>query len=256
MMLKIYATRADEPAWNMALDEALLDEAAADRAAPFVRFYTWTPPAITVGFSQDPSVETDTEACHAAGVPVIRRITGGGAVFHENELTYSMVLPASSAPGPLEASYKLICGAIATGLNFLKNGFEFSPVNDIIYHGKKVSGSAQVRRGGMLLQHGTILLDPDAERMFKLLKVPEGKFRKHGHVSARERVGGLREALGRKVTAEETEEAVLKGLRGAFGIDSKPSEFPDGVIEAAKRIRPQYESESWNMRREKPAPKI
>jgi lipoate-protein ligase A len=253
-IIQLLAAQAGEPAWNMALDEALLEEAAAGRAAPCARFYTWSPAAVTIGYSQDAAVETDAAACRAAGAPVIRRITGGGAVFHENEITYSMVIPAAAAPGTVEASYRLICGAIAAGLDFLKNGFEFSPVNDIIYRGKKVSGSAQVRRGGMLLQHGTILLNPDKDRMFGLLRAPESKFKKHGHAGASERVGGLEEAAGRAVSAEEAAEAALKGLRGVFEITPEPAEILPDILEAARRLLPRYLSDDWNLRRKKPAP--
>jgi lipoate---protein ligase len=249
--LQLFETQAGEPAWNMALDEAILEEAAAGRLRPALRFYTWTPPAVTLGFSQDAAIETDLEACRAAGVTVVRRITGGGAVFHENEITYSIVIPTAAAPGAIVESYKLICGAVAAGLNFLKNGFEFSPINDIIYHEKKVSGSAQVRRGGQLLQHGTVLLEPDIERMFTLLRVPEDKFRKHGLERARMRVGGLGEAVGRRVSPDETADAIVKGLGRVFGMDTAPSPIPANVIETARRLEPRYRSDAWNMRREK-----
>jgi lipoate-protein ligase A len=136
-------------------------------------------------------------------------------------------------------------------LDFLQNGFEFSPVNDIIYRGKKVSGSAQVRRGGMLLQHGTVLLEPDMDRMFSLLRVPEGKFRKHGLEKARARVGGVSDAIGGHVSAAEAADVIAKGLGAVFGLDAEPSPIPANVIEAALRIEPRYRSEKWNLRREK-----
>jgi lipoate---protein ligase len=249
--LQQFDTQAGEPAWNMALDEAILEEAAAGRQRPALRFYTWNPPAVTIGYSQDAAAETNLDACRAAGVPVIRRITGGGAVFHENEITYSLVIPVGAAPGAIEDSYRMICGSIASGLDFLQNGFEFSPVNDIIYHRKKVSGSAQLRRGGMILQHGTVLLNPDIERMFALLHVSETKFRKHGLESAHARVGGLGEAVGRHVGAEEAAEAIERGLRAVFEIDAAASPVADELIEAARSFEPLYHSDAWNLNRDK-----
>ncbi|MFA6448196.1 MAG: biotin/lipoate A/B protein ligase family protein [bacterium] len=249
--LELFETLSGEPAWNMALDEAILNEAAAGRQRPALRFYTWTPPAVTLGYSQDAGKETDLEACRNAGIQVVRRITGGGAVFHENEITYSLVIPAAAAPGAIENSYRLICGAIAAGLDFLRNGFEFSPVNDIIYHGRKVSGSAQLRRGGMILQHGTVLLDPDIERMFTLLRVPENKFRKHGLESARDRVGGVSEAIGRRIGPEEAAETILKGMNAVFDIDGFESPVPESLIETALKLEPLYLSDDWNLRRAK-----
>jgi lipoate---protein ligase len=247
--VQLFETRADEAARNMSLDEALLDAAAAGAQTPCLRFYSWRPPALTIGYSLDAAAETDSEACREAGAPVVRRITGGGAVFHDNELTYSVVLPLSAAPGPIENSYGLICGAIAAGLDFLKKGFEFNPVNDIIYHSKKVSGSAQVRRGGWLLQHGTIILGLDPEKMFSLLRVPEGKFRKHGLEAARQRTGSLAEVLGREVTFEETAAAVLRGIGTIFEIESGPRPFPPDVVDAALRLEPKYRSDEWNLHR-------
>lgn len=233
----------------MALDEALLDAAAAGSQKPCLRFYSWRPPAITIGYSQDAAAETDLIACREAGVPVVRRITGGGAVFHDNELTYSIILPLGAAPGPIEDSYGLICGAIAAGLDFLKKGFEFIPVNDIIYQSKKLSGSAQVRRGGWLLQHGTVILGLDPDRMFSLLCVPEGKFRKHGLETARQRTGSLAEVLGRPVSFGEVETAVLRGIGTIFEIESGPRPFPPKVLDSARRLEAKYRSDDWNLHR-------
>ncbi len=249
MKMQWYETIEAEAAWNMAVDEALLEEAAAGRLEAACRFYRWNPPAITIGYAQDAAAETDLEACRTAGVPVVRRITGGGAVFHENEITYSLVFPAAPRFANIGDSYRIICGAIAAGLDFLKNGFEFSPVNDIIYRGKKVSGSAQVRRGGWILQHGTVLLDPDIDRMFTLLRVPEDKFRKHGLGAARMRVGGLKEVVGREVGFEEAAEAIIKGFRTAFDVSAKQSYLPDRVTSAARVIETRYRSDDWNLRR-------
>ncbi len=249
MKMQWYKTTEADAAWNMAVDEALLEEAVAGRIEAACRFYRWRPPAVTIGYAQDAAAETDLAACRAAGVPVVRRITGGGAVFHENEITYSLVVPAAADFRNIESSYRILCGAIAAGLDFLKNGFEFSPVNDIIYRGKKVSGSAQIRRGGWILQHGTVLLDPDVDRMFTLLRVPENKFRKHGLGSARMRVGGLKDTVGREINFEEAAEAIMKGFRATFDVDTGQSEFPDRVTDAAHNIAPRYRSDEWNLRR-------
>lgn len=247
--VRLFETQAARAAWNMALDEALLDAAAAGSQSPCLRFYSWRPPAITIGYSQDAAAETDLIACREAGVPVVRRITGGGAVFHDNELTYSMILPLGAAPGPIEDSYGLICSAIAAGLDFLKKGFEFIPVNDIIYQSKKLSGSAQVRRGGWLLQHGTVILGLYPDRMFSLLRVPEGKFRKHGLETARQRTGSLAEVLGCPVSFEEAATAVLRGIGTIFEIESGPRPFPPDVLDSARRLEAKYRSDDWNLHR-------
>ncbi len=239
---------AAEGPWNMALDEALLNEAAAGRARPSLRFYSWRPPAITFGYSQDAAAEIDLDACRAAGVPALRRITGGGAVFHQAELTYCVVVPASAFPGPISASYEIICGALAAGLDFFRNGFKFSPVNDIIFGDKKVSGSAQVRRGGMIMQHGTALLDTDLNKMFGLLRVPEEKYKKHGLSEARRRVCSLKEILCYAPTFEETAEAVKLGFQTVFDLGD-PEPPSNETLAAAAALVPKYSSDDWNLRR-------
>lgn len=246
--LMFLETGAADGPWNMALDEALLNEAAAGRERPSLRFYSWRPPAVTIGYAQDAGVEIDLDACRAAGVPALRRITGGGAVFHQAELTYCVVVPASAFPGPISVSYEIICGALASGLDFFQNGFKFSPVNDIIFGDKKVSGSAQVRRGGMIMQHGTALLDTDLNAMFGLLRVPEEKFRKHGLSEARRRVCSLKEILGYAPTFEEAAEAVKLGFQTVFDFgDPEPPSAE--TLAAAAALVPKYLSDDWNLRR-------
>ena len=109
----------------------------------------------------------------------VRRITGGGAVFHDNELTYSIVIPEShpQIPKNIIDSYKRICGAIMKGLDKLGIDSKYFPINDILTNNKKISGNAQTRKSKTVLQHGTILMDVDVEKMFSLLKVPDEKIK-------------------------------------------------------------------------------
>ncbi|HOO55512.1 MAG TPA: biotin/lipoate A/B protein ligase family protein [bacterium] len=249
--LELIETQTGAPSWNMALDEALLEEAVAGRQGPVLRFYRWEPSAVTLGYSQDAEREVDVAAAAAAGVGVVRRITGGGAVFHENEITYSIILPVTAVPGTIEDSYRRICGAMVRGLNFFRRGFVFSPVNDIIFDGKKVSGSAQARRGGWLLQHGTVLLDTDFDRMFGILRVPEGKFRKHGLESARSRVTCMKRVLGRELGFEEARRALCDGFDEDFGISGTERGVPENAKKVADKLVFRYDSDDWNFKRKK-----
>jgi lipoate-protein ligase A len=204
----------------MGLDEALL-ESAATGGLPVLRFYGWSPPAVSIGYFQKFLETVDIEACRARGVDVVRRISGGGAVFHQAEITYSIILPgADEAP-----SFERICRAVMEGLSILGIPSRFKPVNDIYSGDKKISGNARISRGGCLLQHGTVLLDTDPGLMFTLLKIPGEK---EAFVrSAPERVTGASAVLGRAVSFEEAESALAEGFARSLSLDYKREEFPE-----------------------------
>ncbi|MDR1862657.1 MAG: lipoate--protein ligase family protein, partial [Treponema sp.] len=147
--------------YNMALDEALLEGVASGASLPALRFFGWKPPAVSLGYFQGLEEEVDLEACRRRGVDVVRRISGGGAVFHQAEITYSLIMPLSHplAGATITESYRVLCAGVAAGLGRLGVEAVFAPINDILAGGRKISGNAQTRRKGCLLQHGTVLLD-------------------------------------------------------------------------------------------------
>src|SRR3989344_7958179 len=160
---------------NMAIDEALCESVANGKASPTIRFYRWKPSAVSIGYFQSLRQEVDTERCKSAGIDVVRRRTGGGAVYHDEEITYSIIAPEHLLPKGITESYHVICGWVIKGLENIGLVGEFKPINDIIVNGKKISGNAQTRRNGVVLQHGTILHGLDVEKMFSLLKVGQEK---------------------------------------------------------------------------------
>src|ERR671923_1155832 len=184
--IRVLETGYNAAALNMAIDEALIENIAE---APVLRIYGWRPAAISVGYFQSIKEEVDLEKCSQLGVDVVRRLTGGGAVLHEFELTYLFI--TKPYPQNIMESCKWICDAIVMSINRLGFNASFIPLNDIVVNGKKVSGSAQTRRNGVLLQHGTLLLDVNVEKMFSVLKVPPEKIRDKIIKDMRERVTGL-----------------------------------------------------------------
>ena len=152
---------------NMALDEAVSNAVASGESLPTIRFYGWGPSAVSIGYFQSLEKEVRLQECEKLGVDIVRRRTGGGAVYHDNqgEITYSVIAPQEYFPQDIIESYHVICGWIIDALNHLELHAEFKPINDIILNGKKVSGNAQTRRNGILLQHGTILYDLDPKKM-------------------------------------------------------------------------------------------
>lgn len=162
--------------WNMGVDEALLASAAG--GAPALRFYAWRGPWLSLGYAQRLAPERRA-ACEAAGVGIVRRSTGGGAVLHGADLTYAVAAPEALLPDGLRATYAAIAGGLVAGLRQLGIAAERTPQapprgpgrvfdcfaepagDEICVRGRKLVGSAQRRAGGLVLQHGSLRLAPD-----------------------------------------------------------------------------------------------
>jgi len=162
---------------NMALDYAVLKAVSQEASLPTLRIYQWEVPTITLGYFQTLAEEVYVDACRQDRVPVIRRITGGGTVLHDMELTYSVVVSEKAGPvkGSVLDSYKAICDPVIKAMNGNGVKAEFKPANDILVSDMKISGSAQTRKQGVILQHGTILLDLNMDRMRRYLKTGKRK---------------------------------------------------------------------------------
>lgn len=215
--------------YNMGLDSGLLESVVQESAAPVLRLYGWEPAAVSVGCFQGLTDAVDLDACRRRGVDVLRRVSGGGAVFHHAELTYSIVMPITHplAAGTIQESYKRFCGGVICGLEALGVSAVFAPVNDILAEGRKVSGNAQTRRGGGILHHGTVLLDLDYDRMLELLKVPRSAL-------PGKRAAGLKALLGRSVSYEEAESALADGFRRALSLEFSAYPAAPTAAEAAR----------------------
>jgi len=180
-------------AFNMALDEAIAEAVSFRVAGPTMRFYGWKPAAVSVGRFQKIEEVVDLEGCKRLGVDVVRRSTGGGAVFHDREITYSVICPEDIMPADINEAYREIGGMIVNALKFLGIEGTFEPINDVLVNGRKISGSAQSRRKGIFVQHGTLIYDLDRVKMFSVLKVPKDKLDAHSLVDPAERVTSVRE---------------------------------------------------------------
>lgn len=260
---RLLATGAAPAAFNMGLDEALLEAVASGASLPVVRLYAWKPAAVSVGYFQGAREEVDVEACAARGVDLVRRITGGGAVFHQAEITYSLAFPEAH---PLVArvildSYRRFCAPVVEGLRSFGVEADFAPINDVVARCpdgalRKVSGNAQTRKLGCVLQHGTILLDLDVDLMFDLLKVPSEKAKGKAIADVKARVAGLRSLLGRDLPYAEAEAAFAEAFRSTLDLewagDSDPSgREPSGseLERAGALAREKFGAEAWTFKR-------
>ncbi len=242
-----------DAASNMALDEAVL-RLNKDKHEGTVRFYSWKPKAISIGYFQGIQEETDIEKCNASGVDVVRRITGGGAVYHDDELTYSIIVNEKhpKISNNILESYGHICNGIVLGLEKLGISSEFKPINDIITNGRKISGNAQTRRLGNVLQHGTILRTVDVRTMFDLLLVPDEKIRDKMISAVEERVTSISDILGERLENDVIQNAMIEGFSEALGVEfDKNSWLPtsDEYVLMDKIRREKYGNRKWNFKR-------
>ncbi|MEM4332345.1 MAG: biotin/lipoate A/B protein ligase family protein [Candidatus Micrarchaeia archaeon] len=236
-----------DAALNMALDEAVCRAISRGASPPTIRFYTWSPSAVSIGYFQEIEREVDINYCTQNGINFVRRRTGGGAVYHDSkgELTYSVLAPENMFPKDIIASYKIICNWIIEGLAGVGIHAEFKPINDIVTSGRKISGNAQTRRDGILQQHGTILYGLDAETMFRCLKVPDTKIRDKMIQSAKERVTSIRELTGDSVSFDALYASVLDafcaGKEFSFGTFTQ-----EELADAYWLAKSKYSSRDWN----------
>jgi len=245
-------TGANDAFFNMGLDEAILESVASGSEPPTLRLYRWNPSAVSVGYFQGVRDEVNLNSCASLGIDVVRRLTGGGAVFHADELTYSLVVPETHplAAGGILDSYKAICAGVVAGFKVLGIQAEFAPLNDIVAGGKKLSGNAQTRKRGCLLQHGTILLGVDLEAMFTVLQVPSEKLKGKLIEDVKARVSSVSAMLGHRVSYEEALPAFERGFTdvlGSLGPRSLPGEKE--TRRARINARDRFASEAWTFKR-------
>ncbi len=232
---------------NMALDEAVSEGVRSGSSLPTIRFYNWEPGAVSIGYFQSIRDEVNLDVCRELGIDCIRRWTGGGAVYHdhEGEITYSVIAPVSAFPKNIIESYRLICGWIVKGLESLGIRAEFRPINDIHVGSKKISGSAQTRRGGILLQHGTLLYSLDLKTMFSVLNVSRQKITDKMIQSAQERVTCVTCILKHRYVSKKD---VYEALMHAFtqGKEHEPGTWSESELMRARELaEKKYRSEEW-----------
>ncbi|TDI13510.1 MAG: lipoate--protein ligase family protein [Acidobacteria bacterium] len=255
---------ATRGAWNMAVDDALLRSCAAGAAGfPCLRFYRWDPPALSLGYHQDVAKAADASALEGMGVDLVRRPTGGRAVLHEYELTYSVVGQCRKGllAGPVMQTYRRISEALVEGLlrlgfpALLSGGerptpresldpcFARSARCEVETGGAKVVGSVQLQQGGALLQHGSILLRFDAARL--ALATGGGRV---------EKVVGLWGPGRPRVSHEELTAALVAGFEHCFEVKLQPAGLSPAETGEARRLeREFYGNVDWT--RKKPGPR-
>jgi len=253
---------------NMAIDEAIFHETIRNKKAPTIRLYHSQPVAISLGYFQDARKEVNIEKCNRAGVDIARRITGGKAVFHFNEITYSVVAgdQEMSFPPDILGTYKVISKCLARGLAYLgikadlvENGrvlsakeseaycFSVPSKNELLVEGRKICGSAQVRRRGGFLQHGSLLLAFDPVKTADLL-LPARTPRQVEKL--RETVTSVNDEVASPVDVQKICSKLKKGFIDELSMDLVEETLTSAEETLKSKLIGKYSNNLWNIQGE------
>ncbi|WP_087117394.1 lipoate--protein ligase family protein [Corynebacterium urinipleomorphum] len=233
---------------NVALDQYLLEEVAAGRKGPILRFWEWEDKAVVFGSYQSFQNELDPEGIEKHDIVPVRRISGGGAMFMEggNCVTYSMYLPDDIVAGlSYVDSYQYLDTWVLAGLQSLGVNAWYVPINDITSDGGKIGGAAQKRVPGAVLHHTTMSYDINADKMMEVLRVGKVKLADKGVRSAKKRVDPLRRQTG--VPRQEVIETLMNTFTSRY--PAEVGELSDADIAAAEKlVEEKFGTEAWTHR--------
>ena len=257
---------------NMAIDEAIYLSCQQGKSRPTIRFYGWTPPAVSLGYFQKAENAIDFKACARQGIDVVRRLSGGRAVLHDKELTYSLICPEGTPPftNNILETYKIISECLISTLKNLnldvnwvtfrdkrcsfarpqkKSASCFSSPSwyEITVDDKKICGSAQKRGGGVFLQHGSILLEHNAEMLAEVLFSRESKQELLAEICST--TTSINHHLCKKITFYELQTLVLKSFEEHLGTTLHKGELTDYEYALKDQLlKERYQSSEWNLR--------
>ncbi|UCC33542.1 MAG: lipoate--protein ligase family protein [Candidatus Bathyarchaeota archaeon] len=242
---------------NMAIDEAVLKARIAGMVPNTLRFYRWKPSAVSLGRFQRASDEVHVEDCRRRGIDIVRRITGGGAVYHdyEGEITYSVIVSEEDVGSKdVVSAYNIICRGLVEAAKILGVTADFNlgdpeQCPNITVDRRKFSGSAQLHRRGVLLQHGTFLVQTDLKKMFTFLKVPWAKSLEDVLRVAQKRLTSIESELQSSISNEEAHEALTRGFQKAFDtelVEGNLTDYEEGLAE--ELCKEKYATDAWNFK--------
>jgi len=266
----------------MAIDEAIMIAHREGLVPPTIRFYQWFPPAVSLGYFQDLKKEIDVDTCKNLGIDIVRRPTGGKAVLHDKELTYSFIIRENHplVNNSILETYKKISGGMIRGLSYigvtaelvslreklksdsLPKGEKFeihhSDFKSICFsvpsqyevqvEGKKIVGSAQVRKREIVLQHGSLLIELEKDKLFSVFNFPSAKIRER--FKTRFNATSLEEILKRKINFSEISEILPRGFEEEFGVRLLEGKLTEQEEKISKELlENKYLTYKWNYER-------
>lgn len=267
-------TGRGNPYYNMALDEALLNFVSRGEIDPVVRFYTWNPPTLSIGYFQRLTKEIDIEQVEKKGYGLVRRQTGGRGVLHDKELTYSVIVPEShpEMPKTVTEAYRIISNGLLEGFKLLGFDAKFSIPRskeereklkqprssvcfdapswyELVVEGKKIAGSAQTRQKGVILQHGSILQSVDIDDLFDMFIFKNDRLKAKMKEAFVDKAVAINDLTERNVSLQEMEDAFKEGFKKGLDIEFKPLELTESQLEEVKELEEKYRSEEYLYRK-------
>ncbi|HET7626890.1 MAG TPA: biotin/lipoate A/B protein ligase family protein [Bacillales bacterium] len=257
------------PAYNMALDEALIHWMNQGLVRPTLRFYTWNPPTLSIGYFQEMK-KINLEGVKKHGYGLVRRLTGGRAVLHDKELTYSVTVSEDhpNMPKNVTEAYRVISEGLLQGFRELGLAADFSiPTEklkrtssavcfdqpswyELVVGGRKAAGSAQTRQKGVILQHGAIPLDIDEDKLFDLFVYPSREVRERAQRGFRDKAVAINLLREQPATLAEAREAFRIGFEKGLGIQLEPFELTkEQEAEVQKLAESRYGNDEWTYSR-------
>lgn len=255
-------------AWNMAVDEAILSTAGRGQSLPTLRLYAWQPPCLSLGYAQ-PFADVDLERLTAHGWDVVRRPTGGRAILHTDELTYSVTAPLDHPlmQGTILESYRRLAAALVAGVRMLgipvemaedapatgaAKGpvcFEVPSAYEIVVDGRKLIGSAQARRQEGVLQHGSFPLTGDLTRITQALFFPNEQARAAAAEKLLQRAVTAETILGRALAWETAAQAIVQAFERTLGVTLERGELTEAERARAEELfQNKYAHPEWTRR--------
>jgi lipoate-protein ligase A len=261
--------------FNMALDEALLEWNSQGKIPPVIRFYGWNPATLSIGYFQKAEKEINLAEVKKQGLGFVRRPTGGRAVLHEHELTYSVIVSEEhpKMPKTVTEAYRVISEGILKGFHNLGLEAYFSvPITDedreslkspqssvcfdasswyeLVVEGRKVAGSAQTRQKGVILQHGSILLDLDEDKLFSLFKFSNDRVKERMRKAFTSKAVAINDISSQKVSIDQARQAFKSGFEEGLNIQLESYKLTEAEIDYVNKIaKDRYENDEWNFRR-------
>lgn len=263
------------PSYNMALDEALLDLHSKGEIPPVIRLYEWNPATLSIGYFQSAEKDIDLNEIKARNLGFVRRPTGGRAVLHDSELTYSIIVSEQypNMPATVTEAYRVLSEGLLLGFQNLGLDAYFSIPDteeklsdlkkpksavcfdapswyELVVEGKKVAGSAQTRQKGVILQHGAILLDLDEEKLLSVFKFSSEEAKERMRKKLPEKAVAINRLADRHITIPECVDAFKKGFEDALDIELIPYELTEKQKQYVRNLEEmKYSNDEWNFKK-------
>ena len=243
----------DDPFLNMSVEEAI-PRAVGDGAVPNTVRFWHNSNTIVLGCFQSADLEVNYDACKETGTQIVRRFTGGGAVYHDaGNLNYAISLKKGHPLVPdndLQLIFQRLSEGTVEGLRGLGVRAEFHPINDIQVDGRKVSGAAGSVRWGTVFHHGCILVASDLAILGRVLNVPGVKLADRHVASVQKRVTTVRDELQKDVTTGEVRDAIVRGIERSYNVRLVEGQLSSSELSLAKELYDsKYNTSQWNLER-------